>query len=47
MLSRLTGTNEFSEREIEHLIRNVFDEADLDNDDAISFLEFEMAVFSR
>lgn len=41
VINRLISPNEFSEREMQQLIKNIFNEADLDNDEAISFLEFE------
>lgn len=44
VVSRLIGTNVLSEREIQHLIQNILEEADLDDDGALSFAEFEHII---
>lgn len=44
IILRLTGSQGLTEEEIERLIQNVLDEADLDNDGALSFSEFEHII---
>lgn len=45
IIERLIGKdNSLSEREMEHLIENILEEADLDDDGALSFAEFEHII---
>lgn len=44
VIDRLINTHKLSENEMEHLIRNVLEEADLDDDGALSFAEFEHII---
>ena len=45
VIERLIGKdNHLSEQEMEHLIENVLEEADLDDDRALSFAEFEHII---
>lgn len=45
VIDRLTGPEQvLSERDMQHLIQNILDEADLDDDGALSFAEFEHVV---
>lgn len=44
VIDRLTGTQRLSEADIQLLIQNILDEADLDDDGALSFAEFEHIV---
>lgn len=44
VIDRLTGTQRLSEADIQLLIHNILDEADLDDDGALSFAEFEHIV---
>lgn len=44
VINRLTGTNRLSESDMQQLIQNVLEEADLDDDGALSFAEFEHIV---
>lgn len=41
VLKRLIGENEFSENDMKQLIQSILAEADLDDDHALSFPEFE------
>ncbi|XP_048742737.1 calcium and integrin-binding protein 1-like [Ostrea edulis] len=41
VIDRLTGDQKLGESDMEQLIDSIMDEADLDNDDALSFAEFE------
>lgn len=43
-IKRLTGPHELTEADINHLIQNVLAEADLDDDGALSFAEFEHII---
>lgn len=44
VIDRLTGTNRLSESQMQHLIQNILEEADLDDDGALSFAEFEHII---
>lgn len=45
VIDRLTGPEQvLSEQDMQHLIQNILDEADLDDDGALSFAEFEHVV---
>ncbi|XP_017784661.1 PREDICTED: calcium and integrin-binding protein 1-like [Nicrophorus vespilloides] len=44
VVERLIGSNELSENEMLHLIQNILEEADLDDDGALSFAEFEHII---
>lgn len=45
VIDRLTGSEQsLSEQEMQHLIQNILDEADLDDDGALSFAEFEHVI---
>lgn len=44
VVERLIGANKLSEREMQHLIENILEEADLDDDGALSFAEFEHII---
>lgn len=44
VIERLTGENRLNENEMQHLIQNVLEEADLDDDGALSFAEFEHII---
>lgn len=44
VIERLTGSNHLTENEIQHLIQNILEEADLDDDGALSFAEFEHII---
>lgn len=44
VINRLTGTNRLSGIDMQSLIQNVLEEADLDDDGALSFAEFEHIV---
>lgn len=45
VISRLTGEgNGLSEEQMQQLIDNILEEADLDDDDALSFAEFEHVI---
>ncbi|XP_044743910.1 calcium and integrin-binding protein 1-like [Chrysoperla carnea] len=44
VIDRLTGDQILSESEKTHLIQNILDEADLDDDGALSFAEFEHII---
>ena len=45
VIDRLTGSEQsLSEQDMQHLIQNVLDEADFDDDGALSFAEFEHVV---
>lgn len=41
MIDRLTGEMKLGESDMEQLIQAVIEESDLDNDDGLSFAEFE------
>lgn len=41
LIDRLTGEMKLGESDMEQLIQTIIDEADLDNDDGLSFAEFE------
>ncbi|XP_061185276.1 calcium and integrin-binding protein 1-like [Saccostrea echinata] len=41
VIDRLTGEKTLGEADMDQLINSIMDEADLDNDDALSFAEFE------
>lgn len=44
VISKLTGENKLSEGEMNILVQNILDEADLDDDGALSFAEFEHII---
>nr|CAD7401794.1 unnamed protein product [Timema cristinae] len=44
VVDRLTGPQRLAEQDIQHLIQNILDEADLDDDGALSFAEFEHII---
>lgn len=45
VIQRLIGfNNSFSDLEIEQLIQNIMEEADLDDDGSLSFAEFEHVI---
>lgn len=44
VVERLTGPQRLSESDMKHLIQNILDEADLDEDGALSFAEFEHII---
>ncbi|GLV46163.1 Calcium and integrin binding family member 2 [Carabus blaptoides fortunei] len=44
VINRLTGENRLSESDMQQLIQNVLEEADLDDDGALSFAEFEHII---
>lgn len=44
VVSKLTGTNKLTEPEINMLVQHVLEEADLDDDGALSFAEFEHII---
>ena len=44
IIKRLTGDNIFCENDMQHLIQNILEEADLDDDGALSFAEFEHII---
>lgn len=44
VVDRLIGSNKLSEMEMQHLIQNILEEADLDDDGALSFAEFEHII---
>ncbi|XP_069674137.1 calcium and integrin-binding protein 1-like isoform X3 [Periplaneta americana] len=44
VVDRLTGQQRLSEQDMQHLIQNILDEADLDDDGALSFAEFEHII---
>ncbi|KDR22217.1 calcium and integrin-binding protein 1-like isoform X2 [Zootermopsis nevadensis] len=44
VVNRLTGQQRLSEQDMQHLIQNILDEADLDDDGALSFAEFEHII---
>uniref|UniRef100_A0A0V0G8A0 Putative ca2+-binding kinase n=1 Tax=Triatoma dimidiata TaxID=72491 RepID=A0A0V0G8A0_TRIDM len=43
-IDRLTAPHRLSDQEIAHLIQNILTEADLDDDGALSFAEFEQVI---
>lgn len=44
VISKLTGENKLSEAEMNILVQNILEEADLDDDGALSFAEFEHII---
>ncbi|KAF5294181.1 hypothetical protein FQR65_LT10892 [Abscondita terminalis] len=44
VINRLIGNNQLSENEMQHLIQKILEEADLDDDGALSFAEFEHII---
>ncbi|KRT81277.1 HLH domain-containing protein [Oryctes borbonicus] len=44
VIERLLGSNKLTEREMQHLIQNILEEADLDDDGSLSFAEFEHII---
>lgn len=45
VINRLTGTDQqLTEEDMKQLIKNIFDEADLDDDESLSFAEFEHVI---
>lgn len=44
VINKLTGDNKLNETEMNWLIQNILEEADLDDDGALSFAEFEHII---
>lgn len=44
VINRLTGDQALNDEEMEQLIQNILEEADLDDDDSLSFAEFEHVI---
>ncbi|KAL3283305.1 hypothetical protein HHI36_006453 [Cryptolaemus montrouzieri] len=44
VIERLVDKNQLTESDMEHLIENILEEADLDDDGALSFAEFEHII---
>eukprot|EP00105_Crassostrea_gigas_P015022 XP_011431891.1 PREDICTED: calcium and integrin-binding protein 1-like isoform X1 [Crassostrea gigas] len=44
VINRLTGEQALNDEEMEQLIQNILEEADLDDDDSLSFAEFEHVI---
>lgn len=44
VIQRLIGSANFSDLDMEQLIQNILDEADLDDDGSLSFAEFEHVI---
>lgn len=44
VVNKLTGENKLTESEMNLLIENILEEADLDDDGALSFAEFEHII---
>lgn len=44
VITKLTGDNRLNESEINLLIQHILEEADLDDDGALSFAEFEHII---
>lgn len=45
VIERLTGVNnKLTDNEVQHLIQKILEEADLDDDGALSFAEFEHII---
>ena len=44
VVERLTGSQRLNDSDMKHLIQNILDEADLDEDGALSFAEFEHII---
>lgn len=44
VVERLVGSNQLLESEMQHLIQKILEEADLDDDGALSFAEFEHII---
>ena len=44
IINRLTGNQRLGEEDMKQLIDNIFEEADLDDDDSLSFAEFEHVI---
>ncbi|CAH0771537.1 unnamed protein product [Bemisia tabaci] len=44
VIDRITGPQHLSEQELQHFIQNILEEADLDDDGALSFAEFEHII---
>jgi len=44
VICRLTGSEQLSDEDRDQLVENLFEEADLDDDDTISFSEFEHVI---
>lgn len=44
VINRLTGEHRLNESDMTQLIQNLLDEADLDDDGALSFAEFEHII---
>lgn len=44
VIEKLLGNNKLSEREMQYLIQNILEEADLDDDGSLSFAEFEHII---
>lgn len=43
-IDRLTAPHRLTDQEMAHLIQNILTEADLDDDGALSFAEFEQVI---
>ena len=44
VIDRLTGPHKLNDNEMTHLLQNILAEADLDDDGALSFAEFEHVI---
>lgn len=44
IVNRLIKNHQLSENELQHLIQKILEEADLDDDGALSFAEFEHII---
>lgn len=44
VVDRLTGPHRLTDGEMAHLVQNILAEADLDDDGALSFAEFEHVI---
>lgn len=44
VIDRLLDGNHLTEMQMQHLIQNILEEADLDDDGALSFAEFEHVI---
>lgn len=44
LISKLTGENKLGDSDLNMLVQNILEEADLDDDGALSFAEFEHII---
>lgn len=44
VITRLIGTNNLTQSEMQHLVQLILEEADLDDDGSLSFAEFEHII---